>query len=125
MRSAGLRMSRMCWTPRRSCAFRRPGRSADARPSVVRGLGLDGLGRLGAARDRDAAEAVAVVDVVAELDEAVRGRPGGDVGPVDVNRLRQLAVDALAGLDRRLDVLAVPAGAVLQEPGDVVAHVLD
>src|SRR3712207_1095681 len=59
----------------------------DPPPSVLQEHLLVRRGR-GPARHRDrVAEAVAVVDVVPELDEAVRGRPGGDVGPVDVDRL--------------------------------------
>ena len=47
-------------------------------------IGLGGA--LHAACHRHAAEAVAVVDVVAELDDAVGGRPGRDVDPVDGDR---------------------------------------
>src|SRR3954447_3958680 len=74
--------------------------------------------------DRDRPEAIAVVDVVAELHHAFRRRPGGDVGPVDVDGLREPRVDALAALDRLVDLIAAPARRVPEQEGDVVAHVL-
>ena len=78
----------------------------------------------GVGGDRDRADTVLLVDVVAELGEAVGRGPSGDVDPVDRHRLGQLGVNALAGLDGLVDLVARPAGRVLQEPGHVVAHVL-
>src|SRR5262249_34202755 len=50
------------------------------------------------------AEAVAVVDVLAELGDAVGGRPGGDIDPVERNRRHQLGVLALAVADHLVDL---------------------
>src|SRR5829696_6293679 len=94
--------------------------------SALRKRSVDLLFRLlvDCPRDRDRAEAIAVVDVVAELHHAFRRRPGGDVGPVDVDGLREPRVDALAAFDRLVDLVAAPARRVPEQEGDVVAHVL-
>src|SRR5271167_847636 len=70
------------------------------------------------------ARAVPLIDVGSELNDAVRRRPGGDVDPVDVDRLRELDVDTVSGADDRVDLIAAPAGCVFQQPGDIIAHVL-
>ena len=59
--------------------------------------------------DQQLVDAVAAVDVVAEMRDAVAGRPGRDVGEIDRHRLRKLDRRRLAALDRGLEMLAVPA----------------
>ena len=61
-------------------------------------------------RDLQLVDAVAAVDVVAELDDLVSGRPGRDVGEIDRHRLGQLDRNVLAALDRLLELLAVQPG---------------
>src|SRR5208282_5536834 len=74
--------------------------------------------------ERAGARAVALIDVGAELNDAVGRRPRGDVDPIDVDWRRQLDVEALSGPDDLVDLVAAPAGIVLQEPSDIIAHVL-
>src|SRR5262245_39521155 len=70
------------------------------------------------------AEAVAVVDVLAELDDVVGRGPGRDIDPVERHRLGHARVLALARLDDLVDLLARPAWRLGQQPIHQVAHVL-
>ena len=62
------------------------------------------------------------VDVVAEMDEAVAGRPAGEIGPGDRNLVGEPDVDALALLDAGIDLAASPARIVGEQPGREIAH---
>src|ERR1700722_208961 len=73
---------------------------------------------------RSRTRAIALVNVGTELNNAVRRRPGGNVDPIDIDRLRQLHVLLLAGADDFIDLIAAPARIVLEQPGDIVTHVL-
>ena len=64
--------------------------------------------------ERAGARAVALIDVGAELNDAVGRGPGGDIDPIDVDRRRQLDVEPLAGADHLVDLVAAPAGIVLK-----------
>src|SRR6478672_13207649 len=61
----------------------------------------------------DRTKAVLLINIVAELHDAFRRRPGGDVDPIDRHRLRELGVDTLSGADRLVDLVARPAGRLL------------
>src|ERR1700677_2447674 len=73
---------------------------------------LDWNGRGHRSRPR----AVALVNVRTELNDAVRRRPGGNIDPIDIHRLGELHVQAVARTDHRVDLIAAPARGVLQQP---------
>src|SRR4051812_31047158 len=59
--------------------------------------------RSSARRGGSRVQSIAIVNVVAELDDAVRGRPSGDVDPVQRHRRLELRILALARLDHVVD----------------------
>src|SRR5687768_12465011 len=67
--------------------------------------------------DRRRSEAILVVDVVAELHAAIRRRPSRDINPVTRHRIADAGIDALARGDDLIDLGAIPAGGLLQQPG--------
>src|ERR1700733_7807434 len=70
------------------------------------------------------AHAVAVVDVVAELHDAIRRCPGRHVNPVKRQRLCHLGILALAGFDHVVDLGLRPARRFRQNPVDEFADIL-
>src|SRR5262245_18812240 len=68
---------------------------------------------------------VVMVDVVAEVDQAVARAPAGEIDPGDRNLMRKPHVGALALGDGGVDLAAAPARIVLQQPGGEIARVLD
>jgi hypothetical protein len=71
------------------------------------------------------ADAVAIVDIVAEMDDTFARRPGRDVVRVDRHRRLQVHFIVVAGSDRRFDLLLAPVRRVAQQPDHDLADVLD
>ena len=94
---------------------------AIGRQQLAAGHRLDARGGL----QRQLLRAVELVDVVAELHDAILGSPGGDVLEIDGHFLGQLDRLVLAAADRRLDLLTRPAGRFLEQPCREIAHILD
>src|SRR5262249_49597315 len=69
-------------------------------------------------------EGVAAINILAELHDAIRHGPGGNVDPMERHRSRQPGVLPIAGADDVVDLLARPVGRLREQPGHQLAHVL-
>src|SRR5207237_615283 len=70
-------------------------------------------------------EAVALINILAELGETLGRGPGCNINPVYRNLGRKLGIHTLAGADDFVDMSAIPAWCILEQPGHIVANVLD
>ena len=73
---------------------------------------------------RDRRPRIELVDILAEMDRAVRARPAGEIDPCDRHRPREPRGGALSGRDLCVDLLAAPARIVLQDPSREIVHAL-
>src|SRR5690349_5273244 len=71
-----------------------------------------------------ATNAIAAINIVAELDDAIRSRPGRHIDPVERHRLRQPRILAITGTDHVIDLLTRPARRIVQEPSHQFTHIL-
>jgi hypothetical protein len=85
-RAAGFFAGADCWRVKSVLVF-------VARQERAAGRGRRLRDRRHIRRPRNA-ETIALVDIVSELDDSVRRRPGGDIDPVNRHRRRDFDVDA-------------------------------
>jgi len=74
--------------------------------------------------ESDRALGIVTINVIAEMDYPVAGRPGREIDRIKVWRIDDLDIDSLARADRPIDRCPVIAG-IAQHPADKVAHIVN